>query len=419
MSQCTSVFTWLLAPLSAPEAESLLRQAPFLSRALKLDLLSFIRLHLACQLLRYGSWHHAVVSLGSAPEAQPTVLPACSPPSSDQTQRETLRRQVASLKRWPTPLRWQQWLATRQNARQQPVGEEQAPLWTQPISVSQLSRANRHVPPSLWQDLIVAVLRHVAPAFRPAEMPDVGPVRAVDATLYSLPPSFHWAAGHETLRAAKIVVDYDIVTTLVQAPILTEGFIHEARTLRRVPKQPGTTYLLDRGFWSFRDFDEYCRQGIYFVTRAKDKTQVAPLRSLGPCSDPDILADEEVVIGRGPKRMEHSVRRITVRGEDGQPFHLITNRFDLPAPVISRLYRHRWQIELFFRWLKHYFPTRHFFGKSREAVYAQIAAAFLAHILLVYRYRQLGCPGSLLQFARCVSVQMFLPLPLAWGQRAA
>lgn len=177
-------------------------------------------------------------------------------------------------------------------------------------------------------------------------MPDVGTVRAVDASLFRVPPSFAWAKYQDDIQAAKILVEYDVVTAQVQAPILTEGSVHEVRTVRTLPKQPDTTYLWDRGFWSFADFDDYCHRGIYFVTRSKENTLMASLTAYPVAPGSSVVADQEVVLGAGAKRMEHSVRLVTVRGEDGSQVQLVTNRFDLPAHVIGQLYRHRWQIEL-------------------------------------------------------------------------
>lgn len=294
------------------------------------------------------------------PEAQQSVLPACPPLTADQAELKRRRHLLASLKRLPTAERWSQLVTTAEGFRNEPGPESDSCSTPRPISVSQLSRTNQRIPAAVWKDLIEVVLAEVASDTGIGEMADVGRVRTVDASLFRVPSSFKWAKYQEELQAAKILVEYDVVTALVQAPILTEGSVHEATTVRTLPKQPGTTYLWDRGFWSFTDFDEYCHKGIYFVTRCKENTVIAPLTSYPVPPGSNAVADQEVVLGRGVHRMEHSVRLVTVRGEDGTPFQLVTNRFDLPAHVIGQLYRHRWQIELFFRWLKHHFRTLRF-----------------------------------------------------------
>lgn len=415
----TPLLIWLLAPLRAPAALKVLQAVGSLSRAQKLDLESYLRLHLVCQLQQFDSWPHAVTAIGCAPEAQQTVLPACLPLTADEHERNRRRQAIALLKRLPAGERWDPLVTTVTGFREAVRFEPGALSAPKPISVSQLSRAHPRVPESLWADLIETVLAEITPATGQSEMPDVGPVRAVDASVFRVPESLLWATYQDGLQAAKILVEYDVMTALVQSPILTEGSIHEARTVRTLPKQPGTTYLFDRGFWSFTDFDGYCRDGIYFVTRCKENAQIARLTSYPVPIDSDVIADEEVVLGRGTKRMEHSVRLVTVPGEDGTPVQFVTNRFDLPAHLVGQLYRHRWQIELFFRWLKHHFRTVRFFGHTRQAVYAQIAAAFLAHILLVHRYRQLQYRGGLLEFARRVEVGLFAPVPSAWARITA
>lgn len=418
LSQFTPLFDWLLAPLRAPEVRRVLGGTDFLACAQKLDLQAFLQMHLVAQLQRYDSWHHTVAMMGAVPFAQETILPLCPPPSPDQEELKRRRQQIARLKRYPPQERWGKTVTALAQFRQQtPPPTDLSP--PRPISVSQLSRANRRVPVSFWKDLIDAVLAVVTPEMGNPQMPGVGPVRAVDASLFRVPSTFPWARYQKEIQAVKIVVEYDVVTTLVQAPWLTEGYVHDDRAARHLPKQPGTTYIRDRGFWHFAELDRECRQGIYFVTRCKANTVAARLRSNPVSPGSNVLADEEVVIGKGAKRMEHSVRLITVVTEDGSLLRLVTNRFDLPAEVIAHLYRCRWHIELFFRWLKHHFRTRRFFGRSREAVYAQIAAAFVVHILLVYRQRQLGYRGSLLDFARHVSAGPFSPVPTAWAQIAA
>jgi len=419
ISDSTSLFFWLLAPLRAPAALKVLQAVDSLSHAQKLDLQSYLRLHLASQLQRFDSWPHAVTAIGSAAEAQQSVLPACPPLTADQEELKCRRQAISSLKRLPTRERWDALVTTAARFREVLLIEAGALSTPKPISVSQLSRTHQRIPESFWERLIEAVLAEITPAMAPGAMPDVGPVRAVDASVFRVPESFHWATYKDGLQAAKILVEYDVVSGLVKAPILTAGSVHEVLTIRTLPKQPGTTYLVDRGFWAFSDFDDYCRDKIYFVTRCKENTQIARLTSYSVPVDSDVITDEEVVLGTGTNRMEHSVRMITVRGEGDTLVQLITNRFDLTAHMVGELYRHRWQIELFFRWLKHHFKTLHFFGHTRQAVYAQIAAAFLAHILLVHRYRQLRYRGGLLEFARRVEVGLFAPVPLAWTRIVA
>ena len=305
-----------------------------------------------------------MTAIASTPAAQPIVLPACPPPTAEQEERKHRRQQIARLKRLPSGERWDPLVTTFPSWHNRPPSGTTATAIAKPISVSQLSRANQQIPPSLWKGLIDAVLATVSPAMGSGEMPDVGPVRAIDASIFRVPASFQWARFRSELQAAKILVEYDVVTALVQPPTLSEGCVHEAGTVRTLPKHPGTTYLWDRGFWSFADFDDYCQRKIYFVTRCREDTAIARLTAYPVPAHSGIIADEEVVIGMRVHRMEHSVRLVTARGEAGRPFGLVTNRFDLPAAVISTLYRNRWQIELFFRWLKHHFPTRRFFGQS-------------------------------------------------------
>lgn len=418
MSHSTSLFHWLLEPLQAPTVQELLTEAGWLSQALKLSLKELIQLHLATQLGGYESWPDVTSRIGNTPGAQETVLPSCPPLHADERDRRYLRKQVAEVKKLPPEKRWAEVTALLQRLEQQPqIPASLQP--TDPISTSQLTRSNRRIPSAFWKKLIDAVLAEITPAIGPAELPTVGPVRAIDATTFSLPPSAQWATFRDASKAVKVLADYDVVTALVKAPLLTTGVVHEAKAVRKLPRDPGVTYLWDRGFLDFAEYDQLCRRGVYFVTRCKDNTVIAPLNSYSLPADSNVMADQEVVLGGGTSRMEHSLRLVTVQMDDGTCFRLITNRFDLPAETIAKLYRLRWHIELFFRWLKHHFKTLRFFGRSEPAVYAQIAAAFLAHMLLLYRYRQLGYRGGLLKFSRHVAARLFAPVDSAWVRAVA
>lgn len=174
MSRSTSLLAWLLAPLRAPDAMKVLEAADFLPRARKLVLESFLRTHLVSQLQQYGSWHHTVAAIASAPAAQPIVLPACPPPTDEEEERKHRRQQIARLKSLHTQKRWHPLVTTFQGWRNKPPSATAATAIAKPISVSQLSRANQQIPPSLWKGLIEAVLGAVSSAMGCGEMPDVG-----------------------------------------------------------------------------------------------------------------------------------------------------------------------------------------------------------------------------------------------------
>lgn len=397
--------------------QQVLNQVGYLSDAQKLSLEALVQIHLACQLGQYRSWPHAVTMVGCTPGAQAAVLPTCPPPDPNERERQSRRKRIAELKKLPVEQRWSEVAALFQRWQQQPQPPVLPP--SPPISESQLSRSNRRVLPTFWSELVEVVVAEVTAAIGPAEMPGVGPVRAVDATVFSLPSSCQWATFRKEWNAVKVLAEYDVITALVQTPIITKGVVHEAKTFRKRPKEPGVTYLFDRGFLDYAEFDEHCRRGVYFVTRCKENTVIAPLTSYPVPSGSNVVADQEVVLGGENSHMQHSVRLITVQLDDGSCLRLITNRFDLPAATIALLYRHRWQIELFFRWLKHHFKTLRCFGRSEPAIHAQIYAACLAHTLLVFRYHQLGYRGSLLQFSRHVTAGLFAPVDPSWEKAAA
>jgi hypothetical protein len=177
-----------------------------------------------------------------------------------------------------------------------------------------------------------------------------------------------------------------------------------------MPIAAGATYVFDKGYYDFAFWAKLDAAGCRFVTRRKVNTPLAVIETR-PANDDPIRADR---IGRLPGRLARRrqaaypkpVRLITVVREDGKTLDLLTNDLEADASEIAALYKARWQVELFFRWVKQNLKIKRFLGTSEHAVKLQILTALIAYVLL--RLAQEALPGgaSLHQLARLVKVNL-------------
>ena len=143
------------------------------------------------------------------------------------------------------------------------------------------------------------------------------------------------------------------------------------------------TYLMDRGYLDYRKYDDYCQRGIHFASRLKNNAAVEEVEERPTPEEAKIKRDVKVILGKGNKRMKHALRMIETTDSHGRPVRIITNRFDLTAEELGEMYRSRWQIEIFFRWVKQNLKFTRFYGEDENAVMNQIWVCLIAYCLLL------------------------------------
>lgn len=209
-------------------------------------------------------------------------------------------------------------------------------------------------------------------------------VKAIDGTLFKCVASMIWAEYRETAKACKGHLLWNLRHGLPEKIELTDGNYSERAVLRKIIKK-GFTYLFDRGYNSYKLFMEFEERGAYFVTRLLKNAvyEIITHRHVseadrldGVMSDQTILFPEEELV----------LRLVTYKAEDGHIYRFLTNRFDLQASTVAMLYRKRWEIEEFFRFLKRFLNNTKFIGRSREAVLIQLYSAMITFILLMFYF---------------------------------
>lgn len=277
------------------------------------------------------------------------------------------------------------------------------------ISASQLSRKHNQVDPTLLQqvfsELVVQVRQSTAPTSLRKDF------RIIDSTTIGLClQTYKWAEFRKTKAGVKLhfrLAYIDHETVVPEKVILTPAKKNDRTQLDALVDEIGLTYVFDRGYLDYAKFDDYCDRGIFFVTRSKKNTVIHPLESFALPTDSGILTDEMVVVGTPQKRMENPLRLIHSVDSQGNLVAILTNRFDLSADEIGQIYRERWAIETFFKWMKQHVRIKTFYGTSERAVMNQVWMALIAFCLLVLMKMETGTKHSLLEICRWLKVLLW------------
>jgi hypothetical protein len=158
--------------------------------------------------------------------------------------------------------------------------------------------------------------------------------------------------------------------------------------------------VFDRGYLDYKQFDHYCDNQILFVTRLKENAIIEVMTELNVNPESAIKRDAIVFLGKNNKRMKHPLRLIETEDTEGNPIRIVTNVTDLAAVELADVYRHRWKIELFFKWIKQHLKVKHLFGTSDQAVENQLYIALLTFCVLIKLQRHSGYTGTLLELTR-------------------
>ena len=255
---------------------------------------------------------------------------------------------------------------------------------------STLAYANQHRPWQLFQSVFEELYHRCQSLVNPPRRFRFRyRLLILDATMIDLCTSlFDWAAYKRTKGAVKLHLLLDHQGCLPQFVVITPGKRQEIEVARRLRFQPGTILVMDRAYVDYFWFQRLTQQGVYFVTRLRGDARYAvqqerPLPQRGP-----IRADQIIRLGVRRWRQPSLLRRIVVEvPEWDEPLVLLTNHLGLGSTTVARIYRERWQVEVFFRLLKQNLRIKTFVGTSANALKIQIWTALIA--LLVLKYLQL------------------------------
>jgi len=241
-------------------------------------------------------------------------------------------------------------------------------------------------------------------------------VYALDSTTIDLCLSvFAWAPFRSTKAAIKLHTLLDLRGNIPSFIHITDGKWHDVNILDHLLPEPGAFYVMDRGYLDFARLYRFHEAGSFFVTRAKSNLKAQRRYSHPVDRSTGLICDQTVTLTVFYSRQgfEAPLRRVRFKDpETGKKLVFLTNNFALPALTITQLYRQRWQIELFFKWIKQHLRIKSFFGTSENAVKTQVWIAVSAYVLVAIVKKRLNLTASLYEILQILSLTMFEQMPL-------
>lgn len=287
------------------------------------------------------------------------------------------------------------------------------------VSRSTLAYANETRAWGLYADFaqrLIATARELY-VNEPLNVELANTVYALDATIIDLCLSvFPWARYRRQDAAVKLHTQMDLrgsIPTIVQ---ITEGKRADVTFLDELVLEPGAIYIMDRGYVDFARLHRFTAEAAFFVTRTKRGIRFRRRVSRPVDFAAGLLSDHTVGLVTADARRAYpaALRRVRYRDADTQKrFSFLTNNFVLPALTIARLYKSRWAVELFFRWIKTHLRIKAFYGTSENAVKTQIWIALSVYVLVAIVKKRLALDVSLYKLLQILSITLFEKTPIS------
>jgi hypothetical protein len=238
-----------------------------------------------------------------------------------------------------------------------------------------------------------------------------GAVYAFDSSTIDLCLSlFPWAGFRQTKAGIKMHTCVDVRGSIPSFIRITEARLHDVNMLDELPVEPGACYLVDRGYLDFGRLYSLGASGAFFVTRAKKNTRFRRLYSSRVDKASGLRSDQRGVLRGAKPRAQYPahIRRVTYRDPGtGRRLCFLTNNLAIPAIDVCKLYKMRWRVELFFKWIKQHLRVKHFFGTSGNAVHVQIWTAAAAYALVAVMVKDRRVSLSMYETLQFLSVSIF------------
>ena len=281
-----------------------------------------------------------------------------------------------------------------------------------------LAHANQQRDWRLYADFAHALIRIARPLY--AE-DDLG--LELDHTVYALDSStidlclsvFPWAHFRQTKAAVKLHTLLDLQGSIPTFIHISDGKLHDVNVLDLLLPEPGALYVMDRAYLDFQRLFALAMAAAFFVIRNKANIRYRRRYSRPVDKSTGLRCDQTIVLTgvHTPSHYPQPLRRISYRDPHTQTtFEFLTNHFALPAHTITELYRYRWRVELFFKWIKQHLRIKAFFGTSENAVKTQLWTAISVYVLVAIIKKRLKLPTELYTILQILSLTLFEKVPL-------
>jgi hypothetical protein len=235
-------------------------------------------------------------------------------------------------------------------------------------------------------------------------------VYALDSTTIDLCLAlFPWAPFRSTKAAIKLHTLIDLRGNIPSFIHISDGKLHDVNVLDELLPEAGAFYVMDRGYLDFERLHRLHLAGAFFVTRAKSNLKATRRYSRVVDRSTGLICDQTITLTVFYSKVGYPepLRRIRFKTEEGKTLVFLTNNFALPALTITELYRCRWQVELFFKWIKQHLRIKSFFGTSENAVKTQVWIAVSVYVLVAIVRKRLALDASLYETLQILSLTMF------------
>lgn len=279
------------------------------------------------------------------------------------------------------------------------------------ISVSQLSRRLNSIRPDIFQRLFLDLVVQIHQKTNYAKIPMS--LKIIDSSTLPLNLTLHqWAEFRKTKAGVKLhlrLVFMEKGTSYPDQAIITNAIEHDKNQLEVLVDDKECMYVFDRGYIDYEYFDRMTDEGFFFLSRLRKNASIRVVYDFKVPENSSVLSDQMVLIGSTQSRAENYFRLLKVIDSKGNILHLITNRFDLEPDEISDMYKSRWAIELFFKWIKQHVKIKKFFGQSEWAIHNQVFIALIAFCLTVLTQLETDSKRTILQITRYLTRLMWRP----------
>jgi hypothetical protein len=288
----------------------------------------------------------------------------------------------------------------------------------EPVRRSTLADANESRDWRIWADFAQRLITQARALY---EAEDLGleltnTVYALDSTTIDLCLSlFPWAHFRSTKAAVKMHTLLDLKGSIPSFIHVSDGKLHDVHALDLLPLEPGAIYVMDRGYVDFGRLYVLHLAGAFFVTRAKSNMNFHRVYSAQTDRSTGLICDQTIALDGHYTRKDYPdhLRRVRFKDpESGKTLVFLTNQMTLPAASICALYKSRWQVELFFKWIKQHLRIKRFFGTSENAVKTQIWIAVSVYVLVAIVKKRLNLDASLYTLLQILSVTLFERMPI-------
>jgi hypothetical protein len=287
------------------------------------------------------------------------------------------------------------------------------------VAISTITRANESRSYLIYEELAMLLIKEAKQLYFNDDDLEVtlkGNVFAIDATTIDLCLStFYWATFRSTKGGIKLHTQLDLKTSIPEFILFSNAGLHDVNALDVINFEANSFYIMDRGYVDYKRLFKIHNCDAFFVTRAKDNMNCRRLYSHPKDKAKGVLYDQTILLNNyyASKDYPDKMRMIKFRDEQtGKELIFLTNNFYLKATQIAQLYKHRWKIELFFKWIKQHLKIKSFWGQSENAVKTQVWIAVSIYVLVAITKKKFMLNQSLYEILQIISISIFERIPI-------